>query len=42
MYDFFEREGYAADVSALRAQYPKLRTFDDWLDEGGLSELGAA
>ena len=42
MYDFFEREGYAADISALRAEYSRLRTFDDWLAEGGLSELGAA
>ena len=42
MYDFFEREGYAADISALRAEYPRLRTFDDWLAEGGLSELGVA
>jgi len=41
MYDFFEREGYSADIAALRAEYPKLRTFDDWLAEDGLSELGA-
>ena len=40
MYDFFEREGYAADIATLRAQYPGLRTFDGWLDEGGLSALG--
>ena len=42
MYDFFEREGYAADIAALRAQYPPLKTFDDWLSEGGLAGLGAA
>ena len=42
MYDFFEREGYAADIAALRAEYPKLKSFDDWLDEGGLSGLGKA
>lgn len=40
MYDFFEREGYAADIAALRTQYPELHTFDGWLDEGGLSALG--
>ena len=40
MYDFFEREGYAADIAALRAEYPRLKTFDDWLNEGGLSGLG--
>lgn len=42
MFDFFEREGYAADISALRDQYPGLRTFDGWLAEGGLSVLRAA
>ncbi len=42
MYDFFQREGYAADIAALRAEYPRLKTFDDWLDEGGLAALGAA
>ena len=25
MYDFFEREGYAADIAALRAEYPGLQ-----------------
>ena len=42
MFDFFEREGYAADIAALRAQYPGLHTFDGWLAEGGLSRLRAA
>ncbi|HEY5167830.1 MAG TPA: NmrA/HSCARG family protein [Thermoleophilia bacterium] len=42
MYDFFEREGYAADIAALRAEYPRLKTFDDWLGEGGLAGLGKA
>jgi uncharacterized protein YbjT (DUF2867 family) len=39
MYDFFEREGYQADIGALRARYPGLHTFDGWLHEGGLSAL---
>jgi uncharacterized protein YbjT (DUF2867 family) len=39
LFDFFEREGYAADIAALRAQYPDLHTFDRWLDEGGLAAL---
>jgi hypothetical protein len=42
MYDFFEREGYQADITALRAQYPQLKTFEGWLEEGGLAELSAA
>ena len=42
MYDFFEREGYAADIAALHAEYPRLKTFDDWLREGGLAGLGTA
>jgi uncharacterized protein YbjT (DUF2867 family) len=42
MFDFFEREGYAADIDALRAQYPDLHTFDRWLDEGGLAALRKA
>jgi uncharacterized protein YbjT (DUF2867 family) len=42
MYDFFEREGYAADIDALRAEYPGLKSFDDWLGEGGLAGLGKA
>jgi uncharacterized protein YbjT (DUF2867 family) len=42
MYDFFEHEGYAADIAALRAQYPQLKTFDAWLSEGGLAGLGKA
>ena len=42
MFDFFEREGYAADIAALREQYPGLRTFDGWLAGGGLSKLRTA
>jgi uncharacterized protein YbjT (DUF2867 family) len=39
MFDFFEREGYAADIAALRAEYPALKTFAAWLGEGGLKGL---
>jgi len=39
MYRFFEREGYRADIAALRAAYPGLRTFEQWLAEGGLARL---
>jgi uncharacterized protein YbjT (DUF2867 family) len=42
MFDFFEREGYAADIAALREQYPGLHTFDGWLAGGGLSKLRTA
>ena len=42
MYDFFEREGYQADTSALRAEYPALHTFEQWLAEGGLARLRKA
>lgn len=42
MFDFFAREGYAADITVLREQYPGLRTFDGWLAKGGLASLRAA
>jgi uncharacterized protein YbjT (DUF2867 family) len=42
MFDFFRREGYSADIAALRAQYPALHTFAAWLREGGLSGLRRA
>jgi uncharacterized protein YbjT (DUF2867 family) len=42
MYDFFEREGYQADTRALRAEYPALHTFDQWIAEGGLQPLRKA
>ncbi len=42
MYEFFEREGYQADLQALRAEFPRLRTFDQWLAEGGLRQLRKA
>lgn len=42
MYRFFEREGYQADIAALRAEYPGLHTFAQWLAEGGLGHLRRA
>ncbi len=42
MYDFFERVGYQADTRALRAEYPTLHTFEQWIAEGGLSQLRRA
>jgi uncharacterized protein YbjT (DUF2867 family) len=39
MYDFFVREGYGADIGALRDIHPELKTFDGWLAEGGLADL---
>ena len=42
MYRFFEREGYQADIAALRAEYPGLRDFEQWLAEGGLGHLRKA
>jgi uncharacterized protein YbjT (DUF2867 family) len=42
MYDFFERVGYQADTRALRAEYPPLHTFEQWIADGGLSALRKA
>jgi len=39
MYDFFEREGYAADIAHLRELHPGLHTFAQWLERGGLRRL---
>jgi hypothetical protein len=39
MYDFFEREGYAADIAHLRELHPGLQSFQRWLDAGGLRSL---
>ena len=39
MYDFFEREGYSADIAHLRELYPGLHTFAQWLARGGLRRL---
>ena len=42
MYRFFEREGYQADIAALRAEYPGMHTFAQWLAGGGLRRLRQA
>lgn len=39
MYDFFEREGYGADIAGLREIHPGLQSFDRWLECGGLRPL---
>ncbi|MFI2714640.1 NmrA/HSCARG family protein, partial [Micromonospora sp. NPDC018662] len=31
MFEWFQTDGYAADIAALRARHPGLRTFADWL-----------
>ena len=33
--DFFNGEGYDADISALRKLYPKLLTFEQYLRKNG-------
>ena len=33
MYQWFNDYGYEADLAWLREQYPKLKSFDDWLEE---------
>jgi uncharacterized protein YbjT (DUF2867 family) len=35
MFQFFNGQGYAADIPALRKLYPGLRTFEQWLRETG-------
>jgi len=42
MYRYFEREGYQADIAALRAEYLGLHTFEQWLAGGGLGHLRKA
>ena len=42
MNQFLERRGYQADIAALRAEYPGLLTFEQWLAEGGLAHLRKA
>ncbi|KAL7820683.1 NAD(P)-binding protein [Trichoderma gracile] len=32
MFDFFEKEGYGADIAALRRQYPQLKDLRTWLE----------
>ena len=33
MYDWFDNHGFRADISKLRADYPRLKTFTQWLSE---------
>jgi uncharacterized protein YbjT (DUF2867 family) len=33
MFEWFQREGYRADIPALRARYRRLHRFEDWLRE---------
>jgi len=42
MNQFLEHQGYKADIAALRAEYPGLHTFEQWLAEGGLAHLRKA
>lgn len=35
MYEWFNENGYRADIPALRALYPKLTTFETWLRKSG-------
>ena len=42
MYRYFEREGYQADIAALRTEYPGLHSFEQWLAAGGLGHLRKA
>lgn len=33
MMKWFASDGYGADINALRAEYPKLQTFSDWMKQ---------
>jgi hypothetical protein len=35
MFQFFNGQGYDADISALRKVYPPLKTFEQWLRATG-------
>lgn len=39
MNNFFNGEGYDADIAAIRAMYPRLRTFDQYARETGWENL---
>jgi uncharacterized protein YbjT (DUF2867 family) len=39
MFNFFNGQGYEADIPALRKIYPKLRTLEQWLRETGWENL---
>lgn len=41
MLEWFEREGYKADIAALRAMHPGLMTFEQWLRKTGWAEAEA-
>lgn len=38
MLEWFDREGYQADIPALRALYPLLHTFEAWLRKSGWAQ----
>ena len=38
MLEWFDREGYKADIPALRALYPPLQTFEAWLRKSGWAQ----
>ncbi len=42
MYQWFNEQGYLADISALRALYPGLTTFEAWLRKSGWERAAAA
>jgi uncharacterized protein YbjT (DUF2867 family) len=39
MYEWFERDGYRADISALRRMHPGLKTFEQWMREVGIGAV---
>jgi uncharacterized protein YbjT (DUF2867 family) len=41
-YEYFEREGYQADLLQLRRLLPDLTTFAEWLEGGGLRRIARA
>ena len=38
MYEWFDQEGYEADIPALCVEYPGLTTFEQYLQQSGWSE----
>ncbi len=41
MFEWFNREGYKADIASLRALYPGLHNFQAWLDKSGWTQATA-
>ncbi len=41
MFEWFNREGYKADIAALRALYPGLHNFQAWLDKSDWAQATA-